>query len=54
MLLDEKTLEKVVRYEAHLSRGLFRSLHELEALQTRRLVDSAPLAPLNVFGMAES
>ena len=30
-------LEKVARYEAHLSRGLYKAMHELEALQTRRL-----------------
>jgi len=32
LLPDEKTLEKVARYEAHLSRGLYKALHELEAL----------------------
>ena len=36
LLPDEKTLEKVTRYEAHLSRGLYKALHELEALQTKR------------------
>ena len=33
LLPDEKTLEKVARYEAHLSRGLYKTMHELEALQ---------------------
>jgi hypothetical protein len=33
-LPDEKTLEKVARYEAHLSRQLYKAMHELEALQT--------------------
>jgi hypothetical protein len=47
-------LEKVARYEAHLQRGLYKALHELEALQTRRLVGSAPLARLDVDGLAES
>jgi hypothetical protein len=47
-------LEKVSRYEAHLSRGLYKALHELEALQTRRLGGSAPLARLDVDGLAES
>jgi hypothetical protein len=51
LLPDEKTLEKVARYEAHLSRGLFKAMHELEALQTRRLGGSAPLARLDVEGM---
>jgi hypothetical protein len=54
LLPDEKTLEKVARYEAHLSRGLYKCLHELEALQTRRQGGSAPLARLDVDGLAES
>jgi hypothetical protein len=35
LLPDEKTLEKVARYEAHLSRQLYKAMHELEALQVR-------------------
>jgi len=54
LLPDEKTLEKVARYEAHLSRGLYKALHELEALQTRRTGDAAPLARLDVDGLVES
>jgi hypothetical protein len=54
LLPDDKTLEKVARYEAHLSRGLFKAMHELETLQTRRLGGSAPLARLDVDGLAES
>ena len=53
LLPDEKTLEKVARYEAHLSRGLYKALHELEALQTRRTGGAAPLARLDVDGLAE-
>jgi hypothetical protein len=51
LLPDEKTLEKVSRYEAHLSRLFHKSLHELEALQTRRSGDVAPLARLDVDGL---
>jgi hypothetical protein len=51
LLPDERTVEKVTRYEAHLSRGLYKALHELEALQTRRLGGSAPLARLDVQGL---
>jgi hypothetical protein len=51
LLPDEKTLEKVARYEAHLSRGLYKALHELEALQVRRTGGAAPLARLDVEGM---
>jgi hypothetical protein len=50
LLPDEKTLEKVARYEAHLSRGLYKALHELEALQVRRTGGAAPLARLDVGG----
>ena len=48
LLPDEKSLEKVARYEAHLSRLFHKALHELEALQVRRLGGSAPLARLDV------
>jgi len=53
LLPDEKTLEKVSRYEAHLSRLFHKTLHELEALQTRRSGGAAPLARLDVDGLAE-
>jgi hypothetical protein len=45
---------KVARYEAHLSRQLYHALHELEALQTRRLGGNAPLGRLDVQGFPES
>ncbi len=51
LLPDVRTLEKVSRYEAHLSRLMFKSLHELEALQTRRAGGTAPLARLDVDGL---
>lgn len=54
LLPDEKILEKVSRYEAHLSRGLYKALHELEALQSRRLGGAAPLTRLDVDGLAGS
>jgi hypothetical protein len=54
LLPEEKNLEKVARYEAHLSRGLYKALHELEALQVRRTGGAAPLARLDVDGLAES
>ena len=49
-----ETLEKVSRYEAHLSRQLYKAMHELEALQLRRRGGAAPLARLDVDGLAES
>jgi hypothetical protein len=54
LLPDEKTLGKVSRYEAHLSRLMFKALHELEALQVRRSGGAAPLARLDVDGLAGS
>jgi hypothetical protein len=54
LLPDEKTLEKVARYEAHLSRLFHKALHELEALQIRRSGGISPLARLDVDGLAES
>jgi hypothetical protein len=54
LLPDEKTLEKVARYEAHLSRGLYKAMHELEALQARRTGGAAPLARLDVDGLVGS
>src|SRR5918998_5191609 len=52
LLADEKTMEKVARYEAHLSRLFHKALHELEALQIRRAGGAAPLARLDVDGLA--
>ena len=54
ILPDEKTLEKISRYEAHLSRQLYHALHELEALQTRRFGGHSPLGRLDVQGLPES
>ncbi|MGI9049256.1 MAG: hypothetical protein ACR2GU_07780 [Rubrobacteraceae bacterium] len=54
LLPAEQILQKVSRYEAHLSRLMFKALHELEALQTRRMGGSAPLARLDVDGLPES
>jgi hypothetical protein len=51
LLPDETTLQKIARYEAHLSRGLYQALHELEALQTKRSGVVAPLARLDVQGL---
>ncbi len=53
LLPPDKILEKIARYEAHLSRMLYKAMHELEALQTRRRGGSAPLARLDVDGLPE-
>jgi hypothetical protein len=55
LLPDEKTLEKIARYEAHLSRQLYQALHELENLQKHRTTgEGVPLARLDVQGLSES
>jgi hypothetical protein len=54
LLPEETTLVKVARYEAHLSRGLYKAMHELEALQARRAGTAAPLARLDVDGLVGS
>jgi hypothetical protein len=54
ILPEDKTLEKIARYEAHLSRQLYQALHELENLQKHRKTgEGVPLARLDVHGLAE-
>jgi len=48
ILPNTEDLAKIGRYEAHLSRELYRALHELEALQTRRAGGATPLGRLDV------
>jgi hypothetical protein len=48
ILPPEHDLQKIARYEAHLSRQMYQALHELEALQKRRSGGSAPLARVDV------
>jgi len=47
LLSDEPTMEKVMRYEAHLSRQLHRDLHELQRLQAVRQGHRVP-APVAI------
>ena len=53
LLLSEPAMERVARYEAHLSRELYKAMHELEALQERRQGRPAPLARLDVTGVPD-
>jgi len=48
ILPERADLEKIARYEAHLSRQMYQALHELEALQARRVGKGAPLARVDV------
>jgi hypothetical protein len=50
ILPGEADLQKIARYEAHLSRQMYQALHELEALQKRRVGGAAPLARVDVHG----
>jgi hypothetical protein len=55
LLPDDRTLEKIHRYEAHLSKQLYHALHELENLQKRRTTgEGTPLARLDVQGSPET
>jgi hypothetical protein len=48
LTIPAEVLERVPRYEAHLHRMLLQTMHELEALQSRRRGEAAPLARLDV------
>ena len=54
ILPDDKTLEKIARYEAHLSRQLYQALHELENLQKYISTgEGVTLARVDVQGLHE-
>jgi hypothetical protein len=46
-------LDKITRYEAHLSRQFYQAKHELEVLQKQRRGEATPLARLDVQGAPE-
>ncbi len=48
LLPDDRALDTMMRYEAHLSRLLKHALHELEALQDRRRGNATPLARVDI------
>ncbi len=48
LLPSDDTLQMLMRYEAHLSRVLNHTLHELEALQDRRNGNAPPLARIDI------
>jgi hypothetical protein len=48
LLPDDRALDTIMRYEAHLSRLLKHALHELEALQDRRRGTATPLARVDI------
>ncbi len=48
ILPRDEDLIKIQRYEAHLHRMLLATMHELEAIQTRRTGGQSPLARLDI------
>lgn len=54
ILPTEEKLQKIARYEAHLSREMYKALHELEALKAHRAGQAAPLARVDIQGLGES
>jgi hypothetical protein len=46
-------LDKIMRYEAHLSRQLYQAKHELEVLQKQRRGEATPLARVDLHGLPE-
>jgi hypothetical protein len=54
LMLNEDQLQKLSRYEAHLSREMYKALHELEAHQKRRAGEPTPLARVDISGIPEA
>ncbi len=47
-------IDKIIRFEAHLTRQLYQALHELESMRAERHGQSAPLLRVDVQGPAEA
>ena len=54
LMPDSDDLERIMRYDAHLSRQLYQALHELEALQARGRGDAVSVARLDINGIPEA
>jgi hypothetical protein len=54
LLPDPEDIDRIVRYEAHLSRQFYQALHELGAQQARRHGQAAPLARVDIQGLSEA
>src|SRR6266849_8683027 len=46
-------IDKIIRYEAHLTRQLYQALHELESMRAERRGQPAPLLRVDVQGPRE-
>jgi hypothetical protein len=49
----DKELNLLMRYKGRLHRHLLQDLHELEAMNARRRGEPAPVARLDIQGIAE-
>jgi hypothetical protein len=47
-------IDKIIRYEAHLSRQLFQALHELESMRAARRGQPAPLLRVDFQGAEDT
>ena len=47
-------IDKIIRYEAHLTRQLYQALHELESMRAERRGHPTPLVRVDVQGPAEA
>lgn len=52
LIPEEKEFNLLMRWESRLHRQLLQLLHELEAIKARRRGESAPLARLDIQGIA--
>jgi len=52
LLPHPNDIDKIIRYEAHLSRQLYQALHELESMRAARRGQPAPLHRVDVYGSA--
>ena len=52
LLPHPNDIDKIIRYEAHLSRQLYQALHELESMRAARRGQPAPLLRVDVHGPA--
>jgi hypothetical protein len=54
-MIHNETIEKIMRYETTIERGIFRALHELERMQARRNgKDTIPPLALDVLASDDS
>jgi hypothetical protein len=51
LLPDAPTLDRIIRYEAHLNRMIYQALNQLEAMQSRSAGAPTPLHRVQAFGL---